>query len=330
MTSESPISSGAARWLKDLNKDLDGEEHERLHDEAEKTRADELYAVDRDAKPYDRLLLCAFLFAPWLGGIASPFVLWFLWAAHWLNCFTLFLALMVFFYLGPPPSEELRVKIINWINRVGPKAFKQISYHAEERVDLTKIERGEEPIMFAYHPHGMFCWGFFLHGGLHPLYCKNGRVVLQGLVADGLFKSPPFYWIWNKMLGVVGSASKDNMRSKMAKRESFGLLPGGFEEATISARGKDRVYLKKRQGFIKYGLEFGYKLVPVYTFGESDTYYNPPGLYGLRLWLNAYGVPTVLPWGEWWCPILPRFNTQVHSVAAKPIALPRIPKPTTA
>ena len=84
------------------------------------------------------------------------------------------------------------------------------------------------------------------------------------------------------------------------------------------------------QGFIKYGLEFGYKLVPVYTFGESDTYYNPPGLYGLRLWLNAYGVPTVLPWGEWWCPILPRFNTQVHSVAAKPIALPRIPKPTTA
>ncbi|CAM9488198.1 unnamed protein product, partial [Heterosigma akashiwo] len=57
----------------------------------------------------------------------------------------------------------------------------------------------------------------------------------------------------------------------MEKGESFGIIPGGFEEATISKLGAQRVYLKKRKGFVKYALKYGYALVPVYTFGESDT-----------------------------------------------------------
>lgn len=269
------------KWLKGLNEQLDGEDHERLHEEAEQKRTEQL-PPKPEVGPYDRVLLCCFLFGPWLGGISSPFVLLWLWQYDWLNVFTLYLALMVFFALGPPLSEETRQALVDWINRVGPNAFEEISYHAEERLDLVKIESGEDPVLVAYHPHGMFCWGFFLHGGLHPFY-GGGRVVLQGLVADALYRSPPFYWIWCTTLRVVGSASKANLTAKMKRRESFGLLPGGFEEATISSPGYDRVYLKRRQGFIKYALQYGYRVVPVYTFGESETYYNPPGLYGLRM-----------------------------------------------
>lgn len=276
------MSPQAQEWLKALNEKIDGDEHEKLHAEAQRHRAENSSAPKQNVKSYERVLLCCFLFGPWLGGISSPFCLVLLWNWDWLNCFTYYLALMIFFYFGPPMSEESRQKLVDWINRVGPQAFEEVSFHMEEKVDVAKLERGEDPVMFAYHPHGMFCWGFFLHGGLHPFY-GGGRVVLQGLVADMLIKSPPFYWIWSVVLRVVGSASKHNLTAKMMKGESFGLLPGGFEEATISAVGHDRVYLKKRQGFVKYALQYGYRLVPVYTFGESDTYYNLPGLYGLRM-----------------------------------------------
>lgn len=37
----------------------------------------------------------------------------------------------------------------------------------------------------------------------------------------------------------------------MAQGENVALLPGGFEEATLYKRGKHRLYLRKRKGFIK-------------------------------------------------------------------------------
>jgi hypothetical protein len=34
-------------------------------------------------------------------------------------------------------------------------------------------------------------------------------------------------------------------------KTSLALLPGGFQEATLCAKGKDRVYIKNRAGFVK-------------------------------------------------------------------------------
>ena len=56
----------------------------------------------------------------------------------------------------------------------------------------------------------------------------------------------------------------------------------------------------------------------------------PKASYNCTRWLNSWGVPTVVPLGEWWCPILPRYHTHVHCVAAKPLKLPKIPNPTKA
>ena len=38
------------------------------------------------------------------------------------------------------------------------------------------------------------------------------------------------------------------------------LLPGGFQEATLFARNRHRVYINQRKGFIKYALRHGYVL----------------------------------------------------------------------
>lgn len=48
----------------------------------------------------------------------------------------------------------------------------------------------------------------------------------------------------------------------MSKGKKIGLLPGGFEEATITSQNKFKCWVS-RKGFIKYALMFDYNIVPV-------------------------------------------------------------------
>jgi 1-acyl-sn-glycerol-3-phosphate acyltransferase len=75
-------------------------------------------------------------------------------------------------------------------------------------------------------------------------------------------------------------------------------IPTGFEEATIHSDEADRIYIKNRKGFIKYAIQHGVALVPVYVFGEKRTFSNLQGFWGFRLWLNSFGVPGVCPLGR--------------------------------
>ena len=54
--------------------------------------------------------------------------------------------------------------------------------------------------------------------------------------------------------------SKEWMTRKMQRQESFGIVVGGFDEASRFARHRERVFIKQRKGFIKYALQFGYKV----------------------------------------------------------------------
>jgi len=130
-----------------------------------------------------------------------------------------------------------------------------------------------------------------------------------------------------KILGSIEGADKKQMLKKMKMKESFGLIPGGFEEATISCPNKDRVYLKKRKGFVKYALQHGYSLTPVYVFGECNTYSNLQGFWGLRWFMNANKLPAILPFGRWWCPLLPK-KVDMATIGGEPLQLPLISQPT--
>ena len=88
------------------------------------------------------------------------------------------------------------------------------------------------------------------------------------------------------------------------------------------------MYLKDRAGFVKLALQHGYKLQPAYVFGEADLYHNVRGFHKLRFWLNKYNIPTIVPFGKWWCPLLPRHDVGVHTVIGKAIELPRIEQPS--
>jgi hypothetical protein len=49
-----------------------------------------------------------------------------------------------------------------------------------------------------------------------------------------------------------------------------------------------------------------------------------------RLWLNTFGIPGVVFWGEWWCPFLPKRQSQVTTYVGAAIQLPLLKEPTNA
>ena len=136
-----------------------------------------------------------------------------------------------------------------------------------------------------------------------------------------------FRIVFVKLLGGLHTATKESTQYFMKRGVSFCLIPGGFHEATIGCPQTDRVYLKDRKGFIKYALQYGYALQPVYTFGESETYANLQGAYKVRWSINDWKVPAIMPVGRWWCPILPR-GCELHTVGGTPLSLPKIVNPT--
>ncbi|KAJ4442903.1 hypothetical protein ANN_04496, partial [Periplaneta americana] len=50
------------------------------------------------------------------------------------------------------------------------------------------------------------------------------------------------------------------------------LIVGGAAESMYSRPGQYTIFLKHRKGFVKMALKHGTPLVPVFTFGEPDTY----------------------------------------------------------
>lgn len=57
---------------------------------------------------------------------------------------------------------------------------------------------------------------------------------------------------------------------------SFGIIPGGFQEATLSKLGTDRVWMKNRKGLIKVRLQSAF-------MSDKGTLYSGNGTGSQRL-----------------------------------------------
>lgn len=84
----------------------------------------------------------------------------------------------------------------------------------------------------------------------------------------------------------------------------------------------------RSQGLIKYALQHGYSCVPIYSFGEDETYYTFTPLLSFRLWLNKFNLPGVVFFGESWLPLLPKCSAEVLTYVGPPLQLPLIEQPT--
>mmetsp|Transcript_16975 Transcript_16975/g.39180 ORF Transcript_16975/g.39180 Transcript_16975/m.39180 type:complete len:432 (+) Transcript_16975:54-1349(+) len=151
----------------------------------------------------------------------------------------------------------------------------------------------------------------------------------DGVQAPVLFRLP---LLRSALLGFgcATPATKAAMATLFERRIDFGILPGGMEEVALYTKGRERVFLKKRAGFIKYALQHGYLVQPAYTFGECDLYTSLTAGASGRLWmLRNLGFVVPVFWGpHWWAPWLPRADVPLHTVVGEPLQLPCIPAPT--
>lgn len=186
----------------------------------------------------------------------------------------------------------------------------------------SDAKKENKPKLYGVHPHGAFCLGNIV------LFCSPLMTSVRFVFSPALFASP-FFRLWCRLTGKPGSADKASMIKYMKRGEHLAIPPGGFEEATLSSPNHDRVYIKKRAGFIKLALQHGYSVVPTYVFGENKTYLNVQGGWKARLKLNSFGVPAIMVYGFSVLPLLPRRHKHgLFIVAGDPLELPKIENPS--
>jgi hypothetical protein len=175
--------------------------------------------------------------------------------------------------------------------------------------------------MIAMGPHGIFCSGWTVNMIMHKDF--EGKDY-KFLVSSQLMKVP----IISDIMKFFGgdSVDKESMIKIMKKGQNLALMPGGFEESTIFQNGKHRLFIKDRKGFIKYALQYNYKIYPAYTFGEEQCFFSFPYLLPLRLLINKLKLPSVLFLSK--NLLFPNDECEILTVFGRAIEMPHIETPT--
>jgi len=247
----------------------------------------------------------------WLVSSVSPLAVLGALVCGWWRSAALLVALLFICSLPAEPNSSIRA----WISRGHRVYWKEASLSFEDQIEP------DAPTLLSVHPHGVFCLGWA------GLFTREELRDVHWCFAPILYNSPIFR-AFTSLIGRPASASKAAFTQLMRQRKSIALLPGGVEEAAISSARADRVFLRDRKGWIKYALQHGYSITPVFTFGERETYATADSLVPLRLWLCTFGLAgtllsmlLVFPVGRWWCPILPR-NRRLHTVVGTALKPP--------
>ena len=270
-----------------------------------------------DRAPVFGLLVLATYTLLWGGSLASPLTLAMLaatqrWLAFFVTAFVLACCYIPF--QGPVPAVR------RFYARYGPRFFSECSLNFEG-TSLVELKQGR-PTIYSFHPHGIFCIGW----GIALLQEEFSGV--YSCVSSVLVASPIFRLFMKITSGFPSAVDRGSLKSIMSKTKSLAILPGGFEEATLHSSSCDRVFIKSRFGFIKLALQHGYAVCACYTVGEGATFENLQGAWKIRHWLNAQGLPGIVPFGWPMLPVVPNPASRLHVWVSEPLHLPLIANPT--
>jgi len=219
-------------------------------------------------------------------------------------------------------------------------------------INIVKLTPNEfqppRKFMFCYHPHGVLFLGAATVG-------NNFDKIFPGLNAYHLMSSVCFlcpifrqYCIWN---GCIPATKECANTAVNEHGVSLSVIPGGLaemlqadatprhllefeQEACINSNPNDDggekktyvLYLKSRKGFVKLAIQFGLDLVPIFTFGEIETYRQIRWGLKWRLRLSRFlTIPITWIWGQYF--LLP-FKKELNLVVGAPLAVEREENPS--
>lgn len=130
----------------------------------------------------------------------------------------------------------------------------------------------DRPYIFCAHPHGIVSFSIWLSFATWALGFNR---LFPGLDCRLLtlainFRNPLLhaYLLWNGLCDV----SKRSCLNLLRRGKSVAIAVGGGTESLYAAPGKHDLVLSRRKGFVKIALRTGASLVPVYCFGENNTF----------------------------------------------------------
>lgn len=238
-------------------------------------------------------------------------------ALLWSNYYGLLVVLLYYGYRAVVPRKPWR-----WLHELQCNSMVEHKYFDSQSLLLEEEIKPDTKTLLGIHPHGILCCGWSLNLNMGKKLLPS-KVTFLGV--EILFSLP----VISDMLSWYNCApaSKAFMLKFMKEGRNLALLPGGFEEATLFQRGRHRVYIKKRKGFIKYALIHGYSLCPSYTFGEELTYWTWPWLSEKLLFLNQFKIPAVFFIGRL-CSFMPNDRVDLTTVVGKRLVLPQLAEPS--
>mmetsp|Transcript_30543 Transcript_30543/g.65797 ORF Transcript_30543/g.65797 Transcript_30543/m.65797 type:complete len:363 (-) Transcript_30543:199-1287(-) len=228
---------------------------------------------------------------------------------------------VIMYFLGPLPKQPAFVKKLQDLD---PCKYHVNGCELVGALDDIKTEGS----MMCFHPHGILSVGFSLNACWNKRFREispNTRFMIDKALREDVI----FFKLLCDANGHVDTLNKKNLLKHMANKTNVAFIPGGFEDATAAEFGVERTVMKKRTGFIKYALQNGVRVHPIYSFGESKTYYTMKSFLDFRMWLNKFGIPAVIMFGFPFCPLLPRPEAQIMTVVGKAIEFPKIETPTS-
>lgn len=173
-----------------------------------------------------------------------------------------------------------------------------------------------------YHPHGILCFGAFSlvfqrSSGFQRLFTRS-KGMLVG-VASALLHLPVAGTLC-MMFGFV-PVSRSSLQRACSTSHDLVIIPGGIAEVCApQLPDEETLFLRRRSGFIKLALQTGRDLVPVFGFGESQTYHQLQFAQRIREAVSRrLGVVVALFYGRW-LTLMPQ-NVPISVVVGSPICV---------
>eukprot|EP00468_Gymnochlora_sp_CCMP2014_P011838 CAMPEP_0167763934 /NCGR_PEP_ID=MMETSP0110_2-20121227/13697_1 /TAXON_ID=629695 /ORGANISM="Gymnochlora sp., Strain CCMP2014" /LENGTH=165 /DNA_ID=CAMNT_0007651171 /DNA_START=440 /DNA_END=937 /DNA_ORIENTATION=- len=121
-------------------------------------------------------------------------------------------------------------------------------------------------------------------------------------------------------------ATKESFMEAFRTAGCCSVLPGGIAEMFMVEEDRDRIYFKKRFGYIKVALESGVDIVPVFHFGNAQIL-RVIGKSGILAYMSRkLKMSIMLPYGRWGLPI--PFRQPILSVVGAPIKVKKTLNPS--
>lgn len=126
------------------------------------------------------------------------------------------------------------------------------------------------------------------------------------------------------------SVDKKDMLWMLRKGISPVMCPGGVQEASLLGNEEECVlYLTPRVGFIKLAIQFGYPVIPVFTFGLHNTFSFWIPKNDFCLWFGRkFGALPMMFFGVFGLPMGPAKPCDYVNVVGKPISMPKNENPS--